>query len=87
MDTNENLSLRSLNYSWTKISEILGVSQCTLYRRLREAGIDTDDYTTLTSSELDNIIKEIKHEFPNDGEVMMKSPVTPVNQSFTPSTT
>lgn len=40
------LSLQSLNYSWTKISEILGVSRCTLYRRLREAGIDTDDYTT-----------------------------------------
>ena len=59
-------------YSWTKISEIVGISR-TLYRGLREGGIDTDDYTTLTSSELDNKIKEIKHDFPNDGEVMMKS--------------
>lgn len=64
MDINEILSLRSLNYSWAKISEMLGFSRCTLYRRLREAGIDTDDNTTITSSELDNIIKEIKQDFP-----------------------
>ena len=73
VDVNEVLSLRSLNYSWTKISEILGISRCTLYRRLREAGIDTNDYATLTPSELDNLIKEIKLDFPNNGEVMMKS--------------
>ena len=73
VDVNEVLSLQSLNYSWTKISEILGISRCTLYRRLREAGIDTNDYATLTPSELDNLIKEIKLDFPNDGEVMMKS--------------
>ena len=34
-------SLRRLNYSWTKIALLLGISRHTLYRRLKEY----DNYT------------------------------------------
>ena len=54
VDIKEVLSLRSLHYSWAKISELLGISRSTLYRRLKEAGIETYDYATLSPSELDN---------------------------------
>ena len=62
-----------MHYSWTKISDLLGISRSTLYRRLNDAGVSTDDYTSLPSHELDNTIKKIKTDFPNDGEVMIKS--------------
>lgn len=37
--------LRALNYNWTKIASMLDISRATLYRRLGEAGISTDDKT------------------------------------------
>ena len=66
------LDLRRLNYKWTKIAEILQVSRATLYRRLEEAGIRTDDRTVLTDQQLDDIIRSIKQDHPNDGEVMIQ---------------
>ena len=67
------ISLRALNYSWTKIGRILGISRKTLYRRLEKFGISHDDYTPLSSSELDEVVKSIKMDFPNDGEVMLQA--------------
>lgn len=64
LDITEALSLRSLQYSWTKISEIVGVSRSTLHRRFKEAGITTND------NKLDDTIRTIKCDFPRDGEVM-----------------
>ena len=71
VDLSQVLHLRSLHYTWTKISELLAISRSTLYRRLGGAGISTDDYTGISSSELDDVIQGIKSEFPNDGEVML----------------
>ena len=65
------MHLRSLHFTWTKISELVGVSRSTLYRRLWDAGISTDDYTSISSSDLDDVVQGVKSEFPNDGEVMM----------------
>ena len=73
VDITEVLSLRSLRYSWTKISELVGVSRSTLYRRLNKAGIPTDDYTQITDHDLDEAVKGIKCNFPGDGEVMLAS--------------
>lgn len=73
VDVNDIISLRSLNYSWTKISELLDISRSTLYRRLNDAGISTDDRTDISSSELDKTVSDIKQDFPNDGEVLLKS--------------
>lgn len=64
------LSLRQqLNYSWTKIGRMLDI---TLYRRLHEYRIKTDDLTSITDSELDRLLKSIKTDSPNIGEVMLQ---------------
>ncbi len=73
LDIEEILSLRNLQYSWTKISDLVGVARSTLYRRLDEAGISTDDYTHITDCELDASVKDIKKSFPGDGEVLLSS--------------
>ena len=43
-----------------------------LYHRLHDAGISTDDYSSISPTELDEVINEIKSQFSNDGEVMLK---------------
>lgn len=69
----ENIvSLRKLNYSWTKIARMLGISRPTLYRRLEEYGIPTCDYADISLVDLDEIVKDVKCAFPNDGEVMLQ---------------
>ena len=72
VDLQEILALRALHYTWTKISEIMVISRSMLYRRLLDAGISTDDYSSISPTELDEVIKEIKSQFPNDAEVMLK---------------
>ena len=66
------LELRALNYNWTKIASMLDISRATLYRRLEEAGISTNDKTPLSDEELDRIVSSIKQDHPNDGEVLLE---------------
>ena len=66
------LSLRRLNYSWTKIARMLNISRHTLYRRLPEYGISTETYTNISDSELDELLKDIKSEHHNIGEVILQ---------------
>ena len=70
------VDLRKLNYSWSKIAETLGISRQTLYRRLREYNISTCDFADILPHELDAIVKEVKVQYPNDGEVILKGHVT-----------
>ena len=72
MDLNSITHLRSLNYTWTKIATMLGISRSTLYRRLREEGIPTNDHTQLSDRQLDDVLREIKADHRNDGEVLMQ---------------
>ena len=53
------------------MSQVL-VYRATLYRRLEEANISTDDCTPLSNNELDETIISIKQDHPNDGEVLMQ---------------
>jgi uncharacterized protein YneF (UPF0154 family) len=70
----EILFLRqSLNYSWMKVASILQISRSTLYRRLQEAGINPNDYSTLTDHQIDEIMRSLKKDHPNDGEVLIKA--------------
>ena len=66
------LFLKGLNYSWTKIADILGISRRTLYRRLEEFSIDPRAFTEISQSELDELLKSIKSTNPNCGEVMIQ---------------
>ena len=43
-----------------------------MYRRLEEAGISPNDYTPMSDQELDSKIRSIKHDHPNDGEVLVQ---------------
>ena len=64
--------LRSLQFSWTKIAQILGISRSTLYRRLEESGIQQDvQYTSISDFELDRAVEYIKNMHPNDGERLL----------------
>lgn len=67
----EILELRQLNFKWTKIAEMLNISRSTLYRRLREAGIEVRD-KLVTDQQLDATIQHIKQNHPNDGEVLIQ---------------
>ena len=63
--------LRCLGFTWTSIAEMLDVSRSTLYRRLEESGLALQGYSTIPDSQLDSLVREIKHNHPNDGEVLM----------------
>lgn len=54
---------RGLNFSWTKIAAILGISRSTFHRRLQVENI--------SDGELDQQVLSIKQLFPNDGERMI----------------
>lgn len=50
---------------------MLGLSRSTLYRRLDDYNIPKNNCADISTNQLDEIVKEIKTNFPNDGEVML----------------
>ena len=72
MTEEEILQLKSLNYSWTKIADMLQVSRQTLYRRLEEFGIDSYKFTSISEQDLDTALIDIKESHPSCGEVMIQ---------------
>ena len=55
------LNLRQIGYKWTNIASMLLVSRTTLWRRVREMGIqDATGYSDVTDDELDSIIRSYK---------------------------
>lgn len=63
--------MRELGYSWDQVSSALMVSRTTLWRRLRDLGIQITAYTSISDSELDNIMSGLVRRFPRNGVVMM----------------
>lgn len=69
MDIEDIELLCTLHFTWTQISEILGVSRLTIYKKLKEYGISMHTtYTNITNEELDQQVGAIKVAHPNDGE-------------------
>ena len=66
------MELLALNFTWTKIASMLDISRATLYRRLKDAGISSDDRSHLSDVELDDLIRSLKKDHPNDGEVLIQ---------------
>ena len=56
---------------WTKITNILGISQSTLYRHLDEGISQHTTFTDISDAELDQKVAAIKNVHPNDGKRMM----------------
>ena len=65
--------LRGLNFSWTQISELLGVSRMTVYRRRRDFGMEDIDEAarSISDSELQRLLQVMRREMPNMGEVLV----------------
>ena len=59
--------LRSINFSWSYIARILGVSRSTIHRRRKELNIE-DNYTVITDLELDDVLVKYKDQHPYTGE-------------------
>ncbi len=62
--------LRSLSFSWTNISSLLGISRMTLYRRCREFG-RIERGRTLDDNNVRRLLGEIKKDHPHIGEKMV----------------
>ena len=67
-----DITVRTLQFTWTKIANILEISRSTLYRRLDEEGISHHTtYTSISDAELDQKVIAVKNLHPNDGERVM----------------
>ena len=69
--TSEQLDyLVSLSFSWSTIANILGISRMTLYRRRIEHGMRQRG-RSIGNDELRTLLRYMRSEFPNIGEVMV----------------
>lgn len=75
------VGLRSLNFTWKAISEMLGVSEKTILRRRCEfpLPIGEDTYSSITDEQLDEKISSILNSSPNSGERMVIGALTARN--------
>ena len=69
VDITQVMQLRKLGMSITKISDIMGVSRSTLYRKLENK--DLIGFTDLSDQEIDQVIANYKETHPHDGERMI----------------
>ena len=60
--------LRSLYFTWSEISQLIGVSRMTIYRHREEFGMMEEPIATLTDSELKQKVSEIRKTLPEVGE-------------------
>ena len=66
----EIANMLTLGFSVVQIAKMLNVSRPTVYRIMNDAGI-ARSYSTIDDEVLDNIVRQIKSEHPNAGEVML----------------
>ena len=69
VDITQVMQLRKLGMSITKISDIMGVSRSTLYRKLENTGLI--GFTDLCDQEIDQVVANYKEAHPHDGERMV----------------
>lgn len=64
--------LLHLGFKCPKIAEVLGVSLSTVRRRMSEFGLSVSAlYSQINDHQLDVLVSQIKHEFPNCGSRLM----------------
>jgi hypothetical protein len=67
--------LRSLSFSWTGISRILGISRMTLHRRRVEYGMSTEPIRSITDDQLMALVHQLRHELPEVGQSILRGRV------------
>ena len=74
--TREQLEyLRSLSFSWTDISRLLGMSRMTIHRRRDEYGLLSEPAQAITDAQLGQIVRDLRTELPDIGQVMVAGPI------------
>eukprot|EP00794_Sanderia_malayensis_P010335 gene10335-11410_t len=75
IEEREIQSLYSIYRSWAKVSEILGISERTLYRRRNALGLPVSErkgprktYTEISDRDLANVVREVLDVMPEVGE-------------------
>ena len=63
--------LHSMSFTWVQISEILGVSHMTIYRRRQEYGMMENPSGNITDSELREILQQMRRDLPSLGQTMV----------------
>ena len=63
--------LRSLSFSWTDISRMLGVSRMTLHRRREDFGMLPELSHSITDGQLDEVVENLRQELPDIGQSMV----------------
>ena len=64
--------LREIGFTWSNIASILGISTKSLYNKRVKLGIvDVNDYTSLSDSELLDVVCTVKEKLPDVGEKML----------------
>ena len=63
--------LRGCGYKWSEVAAALQVSRSTIWRRLRDAGIQLNKYTDISEDELDSIVAHLQTQYPNRGQEML----------------
>ena len=63
--------LQSLNFSWSDISKLLGVSRQTVYRRRDEFDLSEEPSSTMTNAQLEIRVSELRRDLPTFGEALV----------------
>ena len=70
--TQEQLEyLRSLSFSWSDISRILGISRMTIFRRRVQYGMIFEPSQSVSDSELMDIVHQLRQEVPDLGQSIL----------------
>ena len=64
--------LRSSDLTWEQVSQIVGVSRTTLWRKLHKLGIPLGKYSDIDNTELDQLVREVQLNNPNIGVSMLQ---------------
>ena len=71
IDLAEVKYLLAFDFNLEDIASLLDVSRSTLYRHMKNAQIEK--YTVISDRDLDETVRRIKYDHPNDGEVLMQT--------------
>ena len=73
MDQRQIEYLRSLQFSWSEIASLLGLSRSTLYRRRRDWGMQLGrGYVHCSDEDLEKLVSDLKSQMPDVGEIMLQ---------------
>lgn len=64
--------LRTSGFSWDEVSQIIGISRTTLWRRFHSMGVPLQQYCDISDARLDSLIAEIQRNNPNIGVSMLQ---------------